>query len=283
MLHGKDTSNRAKSLLRDFDVATSAGRVAVPLSSVHYIETSRISNVGRKVRLGEAMWRFSRGITLAAHPTIVRHELEVALAKHLPQVTPGTIAILGKGHAHAFDTPPLRGLLAAFAEDVERSILTGDPRLGIQPPAFHGTTHRENFRQHLSTLYQRYHDVPKELRENWLYAISTIDILSPLNDVARTHSLDRTVLDGLGEKRLKQVINDMPTRRVDMHLHREVLKNKSYVTRASDLEDWSGLTVASCYCDVVVCEKHMANMLRRNGFVTKARIEVDLENALRVA
>jgi hypothetical protein len=30
----------------------------------------------------------------------------------------------------------------------------------------------------------------------------------------------------------------------------------------------------------VVCEKHMAHMLRRNGFVTKARIEVDLENAL---
>jgi hypothetical protein len=43
------------------------------------------------------------------------------------------------------------------------------------------------------------------------------------------------------------------------------------------------LTVASCYCDVVVCEKHMANMPRRNGFITNARIEVDLEKALRAA
>jgi hypothetical protein len=41
--------------------------------------------------------------------------------------------------------------------------------------------------------------------------------------------------------------------------------------------------VASCYCDVLVCEKHMANMLRRNGFVTKARVEINLENALKAA
>jgi hypothetical protein len=283
MLHRRDATARAKRILSEFEAARHEARVALPLSSVHYIETSRISNVGRKVRLGEAMWHFSQGVTLAAYPTIVRHELELALSKQLPQVTPGAVSILGKGHAHAFGAPPLRGILAAFAEDVERSILTGDPRLGLQPPAFTGTTHRENFRQHLSTLHQRYHAVPKELRENWLYAISTVDILNPLNDVAAKHNLEPTALDRLGEAGLKQVIDDMPTRRVDMHLHREVLKNKSYVARASDLEDWGGLTVASCYCDVVVCEKHMANMLQRNGFATKARIEVDLENALKAA
>ena len=203
------------------------------------------------------------------------------MAKHLPQVTPGKISLLGQGHAHAFGSPPLRGLLAAFAEEVERSILTGDRRLSIQPPTFQGMTHRENFRQHLSTLYQRYHQVPRELRDNWLYAISTVDVLNPLNDIASKHTLDGSILDRLGETRLKQVIDDMPTRRVEMHLHREVFKNKLYVARASDREDWGGLIVASCYCDVVVCEKHMATMLRRNGFVTKARIEIDLATALR--
>jgi hypothetical protein len=75
MLHGKDASNRAKKILRDFDVATREGRVAVPLSSVHYIETSRISNVARKVRLGEAMWLFSRGTTLAGVPTTDLHRV----------------------------------------------------------------------------------------------------------------------------------------------------------------------------------------------------------------
>jgi hypothetical protein len=283
MFHGKDTTSRARRVLRDFEVARLEGRTTLPLSSFHYVETSRVANVGRKVRLGEAMWHFSKGMTLVGYPAIVRYELEVALAKHLPQIIPGAVRIVGKGHAHAFGTPPLRGLLELHADEVERSMLTGNARFGIGPPAFHGTTHRENFQQHLSTLHERYKDVPEELRENWLYAISTVDILNPFNDIAVEHNLEPTALEGLGETRLKQVIDDMPTRRVDLHLHRQVLKNTTYVARASDLEDWGGLVVASCYCDVLVCEKHMANMLRRNGFVTKARVEINLENALKAA
>ena len=59
--HGKDDTVRAKNVLRDFELATRESRVTVPLSSLHYIETSRISNVGRKVRLGG-----SCGASLAA-------------------------------------------------------------------------------------------------------------------------------------------------------------------------------------------------------------------------
>ena len=92
------------------------------------------------------------------------------------------------------------------------------------------------------------------------------------------HCVPKEAMDGLGEQRLKQVINGMPTRRVDLHLHRQVLRNPTYVARISDLEDWGGLVVACCYCDVVVCEKHMADMLRRDGFITHARVETNLEN-----
>jgi hypothetical protein len=226
------------------------------------------------------MWHFSRGVTLVAYSTIVRHELEKALSMYLPQVVPRAVSVLGTGHAHAFGTPALPGMLAAFADEVERSLLTGNRRLGIQPPAFSGTTQRENFKEHLATLHARFQDVAPEFRENWLYALSTVDILNPLNDVAARHSVPHSALEALGETRLKQVIDAMPTRRVDMHLHREVLKNRAYVAKASDLEDWGGLAVASCYCDVVVCEKHMASMLRRNGFSTQARIETSLEAAL---
>ena len=76
---------------------------------------------------------------------------------------------------------------------------------------------------------------------------------------------------------MKSVINDMPTRHLDLHLHKQVLRNPNYAAKITDLEDWTGVGVASCYCDVVVCEKHMADMLRRDGFKTKARIETDLE------
>jgi hypothetical protein len=154
----------------------------------------------------------------------------------------------------------------------------GNERLGIKPPSYRGETYRDNFRQYLATLYVRYKDVPKELRENWLYAISAIDILNPISDVMQKHKLSKAVMDELGDERLKRIMDDMPTRTVDLHLHKQVLRNKNYVARASDLEDWGGLAVASCYCDVVVCEKHMADMLRRDGFATHARIETNLES-----
>jgi hypothetical protein len=285
MFHGKDRSARAVGVLGDFEARRLDGQATFPLSSFHYIETSRISNAGRKVRLGAAMWHFSQGVTIVGYEEVVRHELEVALAKHLPEVEvkPGSLTVLGKGHAHAFCSPPLRGVSALFAEEVERSMLMGNERLGIQPPASHMTAYRENFRQHLATLRERYTSVPEELRENWLYAMSTIDILNPIQEVSVKHGLEKGACEGLGVERMKQVIDDMPTRRVDLHLHRQVLRNPRYVARASDLEDWGGLVLACCYCDVVVCEKHMADMLRRDGFVTAARVEVDLDQTFRAA
>jgi len=182
MFHGKETSPKAAGVLREFESAANGG-VKFPLSSFHYIETSRISNVERTIRLGTAMWHFSRGVTIASYEVIVRHELENALAEQLPQVRVGSIEILGRGHTHAFGVPPLRGVLQTFENEVERSILMGNERLSIAPPAFHGTTQRDNFQQYLSTLNARYNDLPKDLRENWLYAMSTIDILNPINDV----------------------------------------------------------------------------------------------------
>lgn len=139
MAHGKDNSNRAKQVLREFEAANESGYVNIPLSSFHYIETSRISNVDRKIRLGEVMWRFSKGTTIIGYPAVVRHELEAALAKHFPQVTAGSLDILGRGHTHAFGTPPLQGVLAQFEEEVERSMIVGNEALGITPLASHNT------------------------------------------------------------------------------------------------------------------------------------------------
>jgi hypothetical protein len=98
----------------------SKDRATLPLSSVHYIEMSRVSNVDRKVRLGTAMWHFSKGKTIIGYPAIVRHEFETALAKHVPRVKPGKLQLIGKGHAHRFCPPSLEGLLKWFEEDVER-------------------------------------------------------------------------------------------------------------------------------------------------------------------
>jgi len=72
----------------------------------------------------------------------------------------------------------------------------------------------------------------------------------------------------------------MPTRILDVHLHRQVLKNDQYRPKKSDLEDWGGIGVASCYCDVVVCEKHFANMLSRNNYKPTARVVTRLDDVI---
>src|SRR5690349_1948734 len=88
MVHGKDDSLRAKRIVRAFDAVANDGHVSLPLSALHYIETSRVSNEGRKTRLGATMWRFSRGTTITSYTQVVRHELDHALAKHFPNVRP---------------------------------------------------------------------------------------------------------------------------------------------------------------------------------------------------
>jgi hypothetical protein len=277
MAHGKDKSDRAKNVLSDFEAAIEDENISIPLSEFHYIETSRISNVGRKIRLGEIMWRFSKGRTIVGYSAVVRHELEVAFSKHFPQISASRLVVLGRGFGHAFGLPPLQGLLQRFEERVERSMLVGDDVLGIAPISSHISTHRINFHEYLASLNERHKAVPKIHQENWLYATSVIDVLDPINDVLSKHKLPKGLLSNLGSEKLKQIVNDMPTRRVDLHLHRQVLRNPQYRSRITDLEDWGSLALASSYCDVVVCEKHMADMLRRDGFTTHARIEVDIE------
>ncbi len=276
MVHGKDDSQRAKRIVRAMESVCTAGHVTLPLSAIHYMETSRISNEGRKVRLGSTMWRFSRGQTIAGYPAVVRHELDVALSKHFAHIVPGELQVIGFGHAHAFGEAA-GNVPSIFAEEFERSMLMGNELLRIPPLASYASHHRESFRNHLASLHIRAAEVSPDLRENFLYAISTVDILEPLSQAMVKYELPANTLEILGETGLKKLINDMPTRRVDLHLHRQVLRNPTYAPKPTDLEDWAALAMAACYCDVVVCEKHMANMLSRDGFRTKTRIEVDLD------
>lgn len=277
MTHGKGCPDKAKRVLRDFNAAIDGNQVSLPLSACHYIETSRISNIGRKTRLGATMLAYSKGTTIVGYPAVARYELEVALSKHFPQIKANELPVLGRGHTHAFGTPPLRGILAAFEDDVERSMLVGSEKFELPPLASNISQQRKKFHNYLATIHSRQMLVPKGMRENWLYTMSMIDILDPINEVLAKYCIPFESLGRLGSSKLKEVIDDMPTRRFDIHLHKQVLRNPNYKSRESDLEDWASLAVASSYSDVVVCEKHMADMLKRDGFQTKARIEVDLE------
>ena len=276
IFHGKDKEEKSKKILLEFNAAVESG-VKFPLSAMHYIELSRVSNDGRRSRLGKVMWKYSKGITLACYRDLLLREIEVAFTQVFPEIIPRPMNLLGRGVAHAFGEKFNLVFPEKLDEIFEESILAGSEWLDVPPAKGNVFGPRSNFFNHLQTLHERKNQLPKSKWDDWLYAISTADIVEPLNEVLSKHGLHDNISKIFADKdSLKRIVDAMPTRSLDLHLHRQIIRNPSYRPKENDLEDWAGVGVASCYCDVVVCEKHLADMLRRDSYRSHARIETDL-------
>ncbi len=223
------------------------------------------------------MWKYSRGITFASPRAIVEHELEVALALHFPHITPLEFNVLGYGVEHAFGEMVSTRFPEPFEDIVEMSILTGKGPAGMASPPFRHSESKEQFAKHLEGLSELRKSLPASKLDDALYAISIADIIQPLNRIAYRHNLPGNALETMGRTGLIQLVDSMPTRRLDVHLHRQMLRNPNIKVRLTDLEDWAGLGAAVQYCDYVVCEKHFADLIKRDGFRTKASVGTDLE------
>lgn len=263
------------SFLNEMEAAIECGYI-FPLSAIHYMEFSRISNLGRRSRLGRVMWEYSRGRTLLSYDEIVKKEIEDALVKTIPTIKPRQIKLIGKGIAHAFGEKVKEIKLGWLNELVEEAMLTGHEALDIEPLSFNSNEHRVNFFSHLGSIHENKKKLDRKKWDSWLYAIAITDILKPLYEVLVRHDINKSVIEQFSASQFSEFVDAMPTRHLDLHLHRQVLKNPNYKAKLSDLEDWAGLGVAACYCDIVVCEKHFANMLVRDKYKTRARVETEL-------
>ncbi|MFX1587995.1 MAG: hypothetical protein ACFFC1_07560 [Promethearchaeota archaeon] len=276
--NGKDTSKRAQRIRFELNAAKSNG-CFFPLSAIHYMEFSRISNIGRRKRLGKVMWEYSQGYTLIPPWELIDREIEVALNKYIPEIIPRTLVLLGNGIDFAFGITITKHLNQHLKDDFNRALLMGDEQLKIEPILSKNLNkNRLSFLNHLND----FHNKNKMLSDanvnidNFLNAITMCDIIEPLNRILIKHNLNYDHITKILHDANNLIVNSMPTRCLDIHLHKQVLKNNEYKAKISDLEDWSGLGVASCYCDVVICEKHFADLLKRDNYSSKARIETDL-------
>jgi hypothetical protein len=63
----------------------------------------------------------------------------------------------------------------------------------------------------------------------------------------------------------------------EMHLKRQWAKDRNLQAKDSDLIDWRVLSLAVCYCDIVVTEKQKASLFSRaHGFNTRATVITQL-------
>ncbi|MGZ5018158.1 MAG: hypothetical protein ACXV8U_20515 [Methylobacter sp.] len=275
VINGIDSSPESAVFLKELDVALKAGYL-FPLSAIHLLEFARIKDPARRSRLGKVMWKISQRRTFAPQKEIVSREIEIAFAAMGFDVKPRELHLVGLGIAHAFGENIDDPIHAALEEQVDEAMLIGSTEIDAESIYHAPQKHRARFSQHLNSMNIRKHQIKKSSWDDWLYALAMKDIMEPLFQVTTKHGISESFMRGWDRKKLRQFLDLIPTRKLDIHLHRQVLKNNQYKSKLSDLEDWAGLGVAMCYCDIVICEAHFANLVAREGYTPKARVETSI-------
>jgi len=121
---------------------------------------------------------------------------------------------------------------------------------------------------------------PLEL-ERRIYATTFADMYDFFRVGLEKYNVPIEDFASLGEPGWCRILDDMPSRRAEMHLRREWAKNARLTPKDSDLNDWVYLEVAVMHCDVVVTEKQTADLMRR-GLVTRAAVVANLDDVPRL-
>ena len=290
--YGKTSCNNIQNILKFIQNALKEQAIVLPLSEIHYMETARIYHPSRRERLGSFMYEFSKGYTIAFYTKILIHELESALSKRFQKITLRPFNLISKGVLHAFGESLLTYAIskrlwsgkeiiesakAMGYLEVEKDLLTGTGPWGTPVLPFRNNAYRNNFMEHQKKLQkENLTQLSPQRLKDILYGLSWCDILNPLNEVLQYHDINPKDPYLQSKKGLTEILNEIPTRQVDIHLHKQILKNPDLKPNLTDLEDWAGLGPTSMYCDILICEKHFANLMLRDNFQVKAEIITDL-------
>lgn len=298
--HGKDTRPVMRAVL-DFVRTASKHGVCFPLSFAHYIETMS-SPSQRRARLGAFMFEVSAGRRIASFAAIVRHELEVALSLEFPgRVTVFPFEFVGRDLGYVVEGVPRRGLeestrarvppelrplVDAMAHiDLEQAVLTG--RSLFAPEQLSQVrvdrSPESRFVPHLRDVRARWRRAadPK-LQERVLYATALGDIMEPIEQLLATNRISLAEFAALDIEGYERFLGRQPSRRVLIHLYRQIARAAQVPLRDTDLNDWIYVAVASMYCDVVVTERMLADLLTRPGLEPRASVISNLADLPRV-
>jgi len=295
--HGGD--GEAQAIVEFIRVAKAVGETRYPLSLGHYIETNKQHDDERQARLGEVMFDLSDGYTLAALGTILQHELDVALSLRFPgrvDVRPLEVVQSGlsnaAGRAVRVNLEPLRSRMLpgafepidAFVQrEAHKSVLTGRAPFGTAPPLpQEALASARAFGKHLVEFRERFAVEDAATQHRGLYAMSMNDIWNELVEALDRSKIGIDEFGALGLDGYMEFMDALPSRRVDIHLHRLWLANPQLRPdpKHTDLIDWAYVATAAMYCDVVVTENRLAHLLNRGGLKKRAVVVTDLRDLL---
>ncbi len=165
----------------------------------------------------------------------------------------------------------------AIEELVEKSLLSGSNFLTGETAHRVGTSERAVvFQDAMNTLSERLEELDTETRERALYAIALNGIREPLGEALLRHGVSWEELFALGREGLIEFVDDLPSQRADVHLHRYWIKNRALRATRTLLIDWGQMGPMVMYCDVVVTEKLFADLINRGHLRKHATVITDL-------
>lgn len=255
-----------------------------PLSISHYYETLKQSDSGRRQRLAQVMRQLSRGYTVSALRNIVNSEIELALVAMFSlnhEVRP--VSYIGKGFEHTFgrslnirlewpnpEKVPediKQKIENDIFEVVENALLSGVingssvehlfPKMDLSADI--------KFRDYLMTWKGCASSATEEELSRQIYAITYQDIFDSIFSKTVELGISTEQFVSIGEEGMKRLIDMMPTRKVDMWLRDQWARNGGLIPKNSDLNDWCYVGSAIPYCDFVVTESQMDDLLSRSA------------------
>jgi hypothetical protein len=291
-VHGLPVGEGTKVALAHMRCRANDGELLFPLSLAHYFETLKRADPQQRQRLSAVMRQLSGGNTIADPSTIVRHEIRSALISKLELDLPlAPLKVLGRGMEHALGRSfnfrlewpfpnkvpdELRQKIELeFFDLLEATFLSGMLHAGEESilwPQINLDADRK-FQEHLTAWRGSAARMSADRLLRTVYATTLSDIQQPLCTVLAELGITMEQFANLGEPAWCELLDMMPSRRADMHLRIQWAKNANLKpsSNLSDLNDWVYLGMAVCYCDLVVTENQMTDLLRRaDEFAPKA-------------
>ncbi|MCH8066881.1 MAG: hypothetical protein IIC90_13830 [Chloroflexi bacterium] len=174
-----------------------------------------------------------------------------------------TVELLGLGQSDAFERQ--------INDLIERSLLGAGPFASLSNvPRPDLADVEELFVANLVAVRSWLANLPSAMLEDGVYLMSLTDIVEALREALDRHGVPISALDFINWQGVKELIDDLPTQRVANHLLHEWARNKSLQVKHNDLYDWMGLIPAIAYCDIVVCEKLVADLANREKLRKRA-------------